>query len=47
MVVGIVFIFFPMTIYCLNLLGWLLLLFGVFGHVTAFQRFGYVWLKLE
>lgn len=47
MVVGILFIFFPMTIYGLNLLGWLLLLFGVFGHVTAFQRFAYVWLKLE
>jgi archaetidylinositol phosphate synthase len=47
MVVGILFIFFPMTIYGLNLLGWLLLLFGVFGHVTAFQRFAYVWIKLE
>ena len=47
MVVGIVFILFPMTIYGLNLLGWLLLLFGVFGHVTAFQRFAYVWRKME
>jgi len=47
MVVGIVFILYPTTIYGLNLLGWLLLLFGVFGHVTAFQRFAYVWLKLE
>ncbi|MFA5253785.1 MAG: CDP-alcohol phosphatidyltransferase family protein [Methanoregula sp.] len=47
MVVGIVFILYPATIYGLNLLGWLLLLFGVFGHVTAFQRFAYVWLKLE
>jgi archaetidylinositol phosphate synthase len=47
MVVGIVFILYPQTIYGLNLLGWLLLLFGVFGHVTAFQRFAYVWLKLE
>jgi len=46
-VVGIVFILYPQTIYGLNLLGWLLLLFGVFGHVTAFQRFAYVWLKLE
>jgi len=47
MVVGIVFILYPQTIYGLNLLGWLLLLFGVFGHVTAFQRFAYVWRKME
>ena len=47
MVVGIVFILFPLEIYGLNLLGWLLLLFGVFGHVTAFQRFAYVWRKME
>ena len=47
MVVGIVFILYPATIYGLNLLGWLLLLFGVFGHVTAFQRFAYVWRKME
>jgi len=47
MVVGIVFILYPATIYGLNLLGWLLLLFGIFGHVTAFQRFAYVWRKME
>ena len=38
---------FPLTIYSLNWLGWLLLLFGVFGHVTAFQRFAYAWRKME
>ncbi|HNX17459.1 MAG TPA: CDP-alcohol phosphatidyltransferase family protein [Methanoregula sp.] len=47
MVVGILFILYPATIYGLNLLGWLLLLFGVFGHYTAFQRFAYVWRKME
>jgi archaetidylinositol phosphate synthase len=47
MVVGIAFILFPATIFGLNLLGWLLLIFGVFGHVTAFQRFAYVWIKLK
>ncbi|MFA5331290.1 MAG: CDP-alcohol phosphatidyltransferase family protein [Methanoregula sp.] len=47
MVVGIVYVFFPMTFYGLNWMGWLLLLFGVFGHYTAFQRFAYVWRKME
>jgi archaetidylinositol phosphate synthase len=47
MVVGIAIILFPATIFGLNLLGWLLLIFGVFGHVTAFQRFAYVWIKLK
>lgn len=47
MVVGIVYVLFPMTLYGLNLMGWLLLLFGIFGHYTAFQRFAYVWRKME
>jgi archaetidylinositol phosphate synthase len=47
LVVGIVALLFPVTIYRLTWLGWLLLLFGIFGHVTAFQRFAYVWRKVE
>lgn len=47
MVAGIATILYPLTIFSLNWLGWLLLLFGVFGHLTAFQRFAYVWRKME
>jgi len=47
MLAGIATLLFPLTIYSLNWLGWLLLLFGVFGHVTAFQRFAYAWRKME
>jgi archaetidylinositol phosphate synthase len=47
MAVGIVTIVAPMSFYGLSWLGWLLVLFGVFGHITAFQRFAYVWAKVE
>ncbi len=47
MLAGIATIVYPLTIFSLNWLGWLLLLFGVFGHLTAFQRFAYVWRKME
>ena len=47
MAVGIAFIIYPVTVLSLNWLGWLLVLFGIFGHVTAFQRFAYVWRKME
>jgi archaetidylinositol phosphate synthase len=47
MLAGIVTILFPLTPFGLNWMGWLLLLFGVFGHITAFQRFAYVWRKME
>jgi archaetidylinositol phosphate synthase len=47
LVVGIIALLFPVTIYGLTWLSWLLLLFGIFGHVTAFQRFAYVWRKVE
>lgn len=30
----------------LPFLGWVLLLFGLFGHVTAVQRFVYIWRRL-
>jgi len=45
--VGIIGLLFPIGIYGLTWLGWLLVLFGIFGHFTAFQRFAYVWRKVE
>ena len=47
MVVGIIDLIAPMTFYWLGWFGWLLLFFGIFGHITAFQRFAYVWAKVE
>jgi archaetidylinositol phosphate synthase len=47
MVVGIIDLIIPMTFYWLTWFGWLLLFFGIFGHITAFQRFAYVWAKVE
>ena len=47
MVVGIIDLIVPMSFFGLAWLGWLLVLFGVFGHITAFQRFAYVWAKVE
>ena len=47
MVVGIIGLIFPVTIYGLTLLGWLMMLFGVFGHITAFQRFAHVWANVK
>jgi archaetidylinositol phosphate synthase len=47
LVVGIIGLVFPVSIYGLPWLGWLLFLFGIFGHFTAFQRFAYVWRKVE
>jgi archaetidylinositol phosphate synthase len=47
MVVGIVDLVVPMSWYGLSWIGWMLVLFGIFGHITAFQRFAYVWAKVE
>jgi archaetidylinositol phosphate synthase len=47
LVVGIIGLVCPISIYGLTWLGWLLVLFGIFGHITAFQRFAYVWAKVE
>ncbi|MDP3396354.1 MAG: CDP-alcohol phosphatidyltransferase family protein [Methanoregula sp.] len=47
MLVGIIDIIAPMTFYWLSWFGWLLLFFGIFGHITAIQRFAYVWAKVE
>ncbi len=37
----------PGEIYGLNYLGWILVIFGIFGHYTAFQRFAHVWRNIE
>jgi archaetidylinositol phosphate synthase len=47
MAVGIIDLLFPMSWLGLTWIGWMLVLFGVFGHFTAFQRFAYVWAKVE
>jgi archaetidylinositol phosphate synthase len=47
LVVGIASLLYPADILGLTLLGWMLVLFGFFGHITALQRFAYVWAKME
>jgi archaetidylinositol phosphate synthase len=47
LVIGIIDLISPMSFYGLGWLGWLLVMFGIFGHITAFQRFMYVWAKVE
>lgn len=40
---GLLTLAFPSPFFGLSILGWLLLVFGVMGHITAAQRFIYVW----
>jgi archaetidylinositol phosphate synthase len=47
MVVGIIGLIYPVSIYGLTWLGWLMVLFGFFGHITAFQRFAHVWANVK
>jgi archaetidylinositol phosphate synthase len=51
MAVGIIDLLVPMSWdvlgFTLSWFGWLFILFGIFGHITAFQRFAYVWAKVE
>jgi archaetidylinositol phosphate synthase len=47
LIVGIINLLVPLNYYGLTWLGWLLVLFGFFGHITAFQRFAYVWRTVE
>lgn len=46
-IVGTVNIFMPGGIFGVSLLTYLLLCFGIFGHITALQRFAYVWAKVK
>jgi len=43
---GLLTIVYPEEIFSLSILGWLLLAFGVMGHITAVQRFLHVWRKM-
>ncbi|MDI9632557.1 MAG: CDP-alcohol phosphatidyltransferase family protein [Methanolinea sp.] len=40
---GLLTVAFPGKVFSLSILGWLLLVLGVMGHVTAVQRFLHVW----
>ncbi|WP_292517061.1 CDP-alcohol phosphatidyltransferase family protein [Methanoculleus sp.] len=46
-IAGILTVLIPGAIYGLNYLGWLLVIFGILGHYTAFQRFAHVWRQIE
>lgn len=43
---GLLTLAFPSPFFGLSILGWLLLVFGVMGHITAAQRFIYVWRQM-
>ncbi|MFA5222556.1 MAG: CDP-alcohol phosphatidyltransferase family protein [Methanoregula sp.] len=47
LVVGVIDLIIPVSFYGLGWLGWLLVMFGFFGHITAIQRFIYVWGKVK
>ncbi|MCK8518897.1 CDP-alcohol phosphatidyltransferase family protein [Methanoculleus sp. 7T] len=47
MIAGVLTVLIPGEIYGLNYLGWLLVIFGILGHYTAFQRFAHVWRQIE
>jgi len=47
LIVGVIDLIVPMSFFGLGWLGWLLVSFGIFGHITAFQRFLHVWAKVE
>jgi len=46
-IVGIIDLLFPAGFVGLAWLGWMLVIFGILGHLTAFQRFAYVWAKVK
>jgi len=45
--VGIIGIFIPGGVLGLTFFTWLLLAFGIFGHITALQRFAFIWTKVK
>jgi archaetidylinositol phosphate synthase len=46
-IAGLLNILFPAGVYGLPFLGWLLVIFGIIGNITAIQRFVYVWNELK
>jgi archaetidylinositol phosphate synthase len=45
-IAGILNIIYPAGVFGLPFLGWLLVIFGLIGHITAIQRFIFVWKEL-
>jgi len=43
---GLLTMVMPTSILGFSILGWLLVVFGVMGHITAAQRFMYVWRRM-
>jgi archaetidylinositol phosphate synthase len=46
-IAGLLNILFPAGVYGLPFLGWLLVIFGIIGNITAIQRFVHVWKELK
>jgi len=46
-IVGIIAAIYPLNFAGLGIFGWLMVLFGIFGHFTAIQRFVHVWKSLQ
>ncbi|HMA05060.1 MAG TPA: CDP-alcohol phosphatidyltransferase family protein [Methanomicrobiales archaeon] len=44
---GLLTLWLPAGLSGLSFLGWLLAVFGIFGHATAVQRFFYVWGRIK
>jgi archaetidylinositol phosphate synthase len=44
---GLLTLLVPAGLSGISFLGWLLLVFGIFGHATAIQRFSYVWRRIS
>ena len=44
---GVITWIYPFGVIGYSVLAWMLGIFGVFGHVTAIQRFFYVWKRLD
>jgi archaetidylinositol phosphate synthase len=45
-IAGLLTLVYPAGVYGLPFLGWLLVIFGLIGHITAIQRFLFVWKEL-
>lgn len=43
---GIIFWIIPVDLLGFSIFAWILLIFGIFGHITAAQRFRHVWNQL-
>jgi archaetidylinositol phosphate synthase len=46
-IVGVIAAVYPLSFAGLGIFGWLMVLFGILGHLTAIQRFFHVWRALK